>query len=258
MSLRVALRSYFVTTVQGPRSWTIGRWPFDATTLMLTLHSAHRPDFVIDDALVAQWADAVSSSNFQRVRTSAVGPSTADALLSIGFSVRQELDFLASSLTDGPISEHPRAWRVGRIRSADAVRIDVSAFGDEWALDDIAFRNSCHATQTFHVRGVRRRSANLALRPVGYCLTGASEDASYLQRLAVVPAARRRGAAATLLADAADWARNRGARCMYVNTDVDNRAALSLYRRWGFESVGYRLRVMECDRATLLGNGTTR
>lgn len=223
---------------------------------MLTLHAAHRPDFVVDADLVAQWADATAASDFQRVRTSAVGPATADALMSFGFVVRQQLDFLSMSLTDRHPEPHGSPWRIARIRAVDAVRVDVAAFGDEWALDDTAFHNSCHATQTFRVRAARRRHSLPGSRPIGYCLTGASEDTSYLQRLAVVPAAQRRGAAAALLADAVDWAKSVGARRMYVNTDVGNAAALSLYQQWGFESVGYHLRVMECDRATLLGGGS--
>lgn len=242
-----------MTTQPGQRAWTIGSWPFDATTLMLTLHAAHRPDFVVDADLVAQWADATAASDFQRVRTSAVGPATADALMSFGFVVRQQLDFLSMSLTDRHPEAHGSPWRITRIRAVDAVRVDVAAFGDEWALDDTAFHNSCHATQTFRVRAARRRRSLPGSRPIGYCLTGASEDTSYLQRLAVVPAVQRRGAAAALLADAVDWAKSVGARRMYVNTDVGNAAALSLYRQWGFASVGYHLRVMECDRATLLG-----
>ena len=244
-----------MTTVPGPRSWTLGPWPFDATTLMLTLHSAHRSDFVVGESLVAEWADASASSSFQRVRTSAVGPASADALLSFGFVVRQELDFLVADLSRTLERRPDTHWRVGRIRALDAVRIDVAAFGDEWALDEVAFRNSCAATQAFRVRGARGRRSLPGSRPHGYCLTGASEDTAYLQRLAVAPPARRRGAAATLLDDAARWARGLGAQRMYVNTDVENAAALSLYEQWGFEPVGYHLRVMECDRATLLTHG---
>lgn len=222
---------------------------------MLTLHSAHSSDFVIDEKLVAEWADASASSAVQRVRTSAVGPGSADALLSFGFVVRQELAFLVADVAEGVAVRNDNDWRIGRIRSADAVRIDVAAFGDEWSLDDVAFRTSCAATQSFRVRGVRGRLSRPASRPAGYCLTGTSEDTSYLQRLAVAPQARRRGAAGVLLDDAMRWARSLGARRMFVNTDVENAAALSLYRQWGFEPVGYRLRVMECDRATLLARG---
>ena len=222
---------------------------------MLTLHSAHRSEFVIDDELVAEWADASASSAFQRVRTSAVGPASADALLSFGFVVRQELDFLVADLARLDEPRRDTNWRIGRIRAVDAVRIDVAAFGDEWALDDVAFRNSCTATQLFRVRGARSRRSLPASRPLGYCLTGASEDTSYLQRLAVSPPGRRRGAARALLGDATRWARGLGAQRMFVNTDVDNAAALSLYGQWGFEPVGYRLRVTECDRTTLLARG---
>ena len=219
---------------------------------MITLHSAHRPDFSITDTLVDEWTDATSSSSFQRVRTSAVGPAVAEALLARGFTVRQELDFLVRQLDGHDDNEvAPRGWRIGPVRRAEAVRIDVAAFGDEWALDETAFDTSCRATLRFRARGARRRSATPFARPVGYCLVGLSEDSSYLQRLAVLPTTRRRGVAGALVRDASSWARRLGAQRMYVNTDVGNAAALSLYQQWGFESVGYHLRVMECDRATL-------
>ncbi|NBP53942.1 MAG: GNAT family N-acetyltransferase [Actinobacteria bacterium] len=253
MSPHVALPSSFVTSVPDPPTWSIGTWPFDATTAMITLHSAHRPDFSITDSLVDEWADATSAGSFQRVRTSAVGPTVADALFSRGFTVRQELDFLVRQLDAANDVAAPGGWRIGSVRRAEAVRIDVAAFGDEWALDESAFDNSCRATLRFRTRGSRRRGALPFTPPVGYCLTGVSEDSSYLQRLAVLPTTRRRGAAGALVHDALTWAWRLGARRMYVNTDVDNAAALSLYRQWGFESVGYRLRVLECDRTALSG-----
>jgi ribosomal protein S18 acetylase RimI-like enzyme len=243
-------------------SWTIGVWPFDATTAMLTLQSAHRPDVTVTTSLVEEWADATATSTFQRVRTSAVAPTTAEALMEHGFVVRQELEFLVSELdvadlADTPHSDAGSAWRIGRVRPSDAVRIDVAAFGDEWALDAAAFAHSCNATRNSRVRGARRgslpRPAGLG-RALAYCLTGVSEDTSYLQRLAVMPSAQRHGAASALIADSMRWAVTQGARRMFVNTDIDNVGALSLYERWGFESVGYHLRVMECDRATLIGH----
>lgn len=265
-SPRAALPSFLVTNVADQPSWTIGVWPFDATTAMLTLQSAHRPDVTISRSLVEKWADATAASEFQRVRTSAVGPATAEALMNHGFVVRQELDFLVADLTNdvrhpvGNTSVGEASWRIGRVRAADAVRIDVAAFGDEWALDAAAFEQSCRATQYFHVRGARRgfplpmRGGPFGGKALGFCLTGVSDDTSYLQRLAVAPTAQRRGAAGALIDDSMRWAVGRGARRMFVNTDINNVAALSLYRQWGFESVGYHLRVMECDRATLVGH----
>ena len=259
--------THSVTSTGDQPSWTIGVWPFDATTAMLTLQSAHRPDVTITTVLVEEWADATAASAFQRLRTSAVGPATAEALMGHGFVVRQELDFLVADLADVPRSggadsaRSAAAWRIGRVRPADAVRIDVAAFGDEWALDTAAFEHSCRATLTAHVRGARRRGPlrpGVFGRPVGFCLTGVSDDTSYLQRLAVVPEAQRGGAAGALIADAMRWAVDQGARRMFVNTDIDNLGALSLYHQWGFESVGYHLRVMECDRTTLVRHGRPR
>jgi len=250
-----------VTNVADQPPWTIGVWPFDATTAMLTLRSAHRPEVTITRSVVEEWADATAASAFQRVRTSAVAPATAEALLNHGFVVRQELDLMATDLgRDTQATDSDLVWRIGRVRAADVVRIDVASFGDEWAIDAAAFEHSCRATQLFRVRGARRRMVTpfrggpSGGKALGFCLTGVSDETSYLQRLAVVPTARRQGAAVALVADSMRWARARGALQMFVNTDINNVAALSLYRQWGFESVGYHLRVMECDRATLVGH----
>ena len=215
---------------------------------MLTLHSGHHPTSVVDDSVIASWMSAVTESNYQRFRTNAIGPWLVEQLVGLGFSTKQELDLLVRHGDVRP--DVSGSWRVVRLRSRTAVRIDIAAFGDEWAIDDVALAHAMGATVDTRMRGAAPR---WSLRPpVGYCLTGITDDVGYIQRLAVIPAARRGGAASRLIADALDWVAERNVRSVYVNTDVDNVAALSLYGQWGFESVGYHLRVLECDRRTLL------
>ena len=233
--------------------WTLGAWPFDSTTAMLTLHSGHKPNAVLDDAVLADWVAAIRASDFQRVRTNAIGPWLADQLTSLGFRLRQELDLLV--LRDASqLALQQANRRTKRINPHTAVRVDVAAFGDEWALDPAALHHAVGATARSRMRGVASGNGFVFGRCVGYHLTGVTDDTAYLQRLAVVPAARRRGVASTLVNDALRWAVELGAHDVFVNTDVDNVAALSLYRQWGFVSVGYHLRVLECDRATLVRN----
>ena len=229
-------------------AWTLGAWPFDATTGVLTLHSGHQPTAVVDDSVIARWMSAVTASNYQRIRTNAMGPWLVEQLVDLGFSAKQELDLLVRHGDVRPYVSD--SWRVVRLRSRTAVRIDIAAFGDEWAIDDDALAHAKGATVEIRMRGAAPR---WSLRPpVGYYLAGITDDVGYIQRLAVIPAARRGGAASRLIADAIEWVAERNARSVYVNTDVDNVAALSLYGQWGFESVGYHLRVLECDRHTLL------
>lgn len=217
---------------------------------MVTYHSGHTPTVTPHDATIAEWIDAVRQGGWQRLRTSAIAPAAAEVLMRHGFHVRQELEFLSRNL-DAPraLPRRTSRWRIGSVRTSVAVALDIAAFGDEWAMDDAALDHALHATRDHRLVAVRRRGSPPFTRPVGFCLTGASDDSAYLQRLAVVPAARRSGAAHTLVADAIAWAGSVGARRIFVNTDVDNAAALSLYERWGFVPVGFHLRVMERDLA---------
>jgi ribosomal-protein-alanine N-acetyltransferase len=65
-------------------------------------------------------------------------------------------------------------------------------------------------------------------------------DEAEVLTVGVVPAARRRGTGARLLAALLEHARGRGARTAFLEVRIDNDDALSLYEREGFSRVGVR------------------
>jgi ribosomal protein S18 acetylase RimI-like enzyme len=69
---------------------------------------------------------------------------------------------------------------------------------------------------------------------VGYQLTTLSPQTAHLARLVVVPGWQGRGLGATLVADLIRHYEQRGARELTVNTQSNNAASLTVYRRMGF------------------------
>lgn len=67
-------------------------------------------------------------------------------------------------------------------------------------------------------------------------------DEAEVLTLAVIPAMRRRGVAATLLRQAMTEAVARGAGALFLEVSTRNAAAQALYRRFGFTEVGRRRR----------------
>ncbi|WP_042843077.1 ribosomal protein S18-alanine N-acetyltransferase [Cutibacterium namnetense] len=65
-------------------------------------------------------------------------------------------------------------------------------------------------------------------------------DVADLDRIMVTPAARGRGLAVALLSGGLDWAVCRGCRAMMLEVRRDNYPAISLYRRFGFETISQR------------------
>lgn len=76
----------------------------------------------------------------------------------------------------------------------------------------------------------------------GYALFRLQPPEAELLRIAVRPAARRRGVADALLGRAIRRLRAAGAESLVLEVRSDNLAALGLYERWGFERVGIRQR----------------
>src|SRR5437660_1210727 len=78
--------------------------------------------------------------------------------------------------------------------------------------------------------------AQLDGETVGYVLVGyPPELGALVTHIGVVPEARRRGAARTLLEHAALAARRREHEWLWVQTEEENEAAVACYRALGFE-----------------------
>ena len=76
--------------------------------------------------------------------------------------------------------------------------------------------------------------------PTGMVLCRAMGGEAEVMTLAVPPWARRRGVGVALMAAAMDEARARGAAVMFLEVDVGNAAAVTLYERLGFARAGLR------------------
>ena len=74
-------------------------------------------------------------------------------------------------------------------------------------------------------------------------------SSGYVQRVAVRRDQRRRGVARALVIDALAWMRVRPLTAAYVNTGLDNAAALALYEDLGFERLDERLTIAARDIA---------
>jgi ribosomal-protein-alanine N-acetyltransferase len=76
--------------------------------------------------------------------------------------------------------------------------------------------------------------------PHGFIMVRAAADEAEILTLAVVPAHRRKGIAAKLLAAACDVLRTGGTARMFLEVAADNIAASALYKAHGFAPCGRR------------------
>jgi ribosomal protein S18 acetylase RimI-like enzyme len=73
---------------------------------------------------------------------------------------------------------------------------------------------------------------------VGYQISTGTPIGGHLARLAVLPHLQGKGIGYALLYDLLNQFTRRGARTITVNTQKDNLASLSLYRKSGFQMTG--------------------
>jgi len=87
------------------------------------------------------------------------------------------------------------------------------------------------------------RVGEIALRSgqvIGFSLARYAAEEAELLLVAVLPACRRQGVGAALIARALDQVRGLGAQTIFLEVREANRAAAVLYARQGFEPVGRR------------------
>jgi ribosomal-protein-alanine N-acetyltransferase len=123
--------------------------------------------------------------------------------------------------------------------------IEEASFKNAWPPASFAAEIQ-HPWSWFKVIGPAGKSGGLS-RVDGFIICWVILSDMHLLNLAVKPEHRRRGLAATLLADAlADFAREGGG---YVSLEVrpSNKAAQALYGSFGFKAVGRRKQYYRAD-----------
>jgi len=109
--------------------------------------------------------------------------------------------------------------------------LDTIAFGPIWrqSMDmlEIAFHQAAIATIAEDQDGM-----------IGYQISTASSAGGHLARLAVHPRVQVQGVGSALLRDLLVQFTRRGAQQVTVNTQMDNKASLALYKKAGFRPTG--------------------
>ena len=225
-------------------------WPEVPSRAVLLIGGSHSPTVQLPDTPILQsWVDTLSQWGYDSVRTSPLAPIAAAALSTVGFNTSQNLtllervdqgpvtvDHLLRSLRSrSPMSRMPKPSMVEAI-----LRIDRAAFGQEWMMDRLTFREALRATRRSRIF-VSLVDGEIS----GFLIAGITDSYGFIQRLAVHPDFQHRGEASSLVQNSLAWIQSSGCRSTVVNTEVSNAAALSIYERNGFVALDYNLSVME-------------
>ncbi|MGZ4665219.1 MAG: ribosomal protein S18-alanine N-acetyltransferase [Frankiaceae bacterium] len=160
-------------------------------------------------------------------------------------------------MTGGARIEPMRWWHVGPV-----ARLELAVFGSDAWSEELFWSELAQGALRHYLVAVDDDAWDV---PAGYAGLAAYAEESYIQTLAVAPAARGGGLGTRLLASLLSVARARGARTCVLEVRTDNVAAQSIYRRFGFRGAGIRrgyyqpsgadALVMVADRIGVTGYG---
>lgn len=178
------------------------------------------------EALLAAGATAVNSTPMM--------PGTGQMYVRAGFAPHTQLLLMERDLRAGVADvdgfhESDEEERIG------ALDIDEAAFDGPWRVGRLGIEDALAATP---------EAAMLSPdHGAGFAIVGIAMDVGYLQRVAVHPDDQGTGVGRLLVRASMAWARQRGARTMMLNTQMDNDRAAALYHSEGFRTLTTRLTI---------------
>lgn len=164
-------------------------------------------------------------------------------LLESGFRVVNHILILELNATGVAPQPLPERLSVRPMRAGDLPRVaalDMAAFDPLW-------RNSFEALARAFLQASFASVAEDSSGILGYQLSTGGAFGTHLARLAVHPAARRRGIGASLVQHLLTQLPAGQERRLTVNTQSDNTASHALYARLGFRRTGERFPVFALE-----------
>jgi len=164
-------------------------------------------------------------------------------LLENSFELVSHIVLLELNLERAPGARASSGWAIRPMLREDlprVVEVDAAAFEPLW-------RNSLAALTNAFEQASYASVAEDGPDLVGYELSTGGAFGTHLARLAVRPAAQRRGLGAALVQDLIARVPPGREPRITVNTQSDNAASLALYARLGFRRTGERFPVFACE-----------
>jgi len=196
------------------------------------------PDSHAGAGSVRECLDRARACGYRSVVTGAVANGETAPFLAAGLIVHEHLHLLTRDLRTEPPPPSRMTVRANIRDRKAVVALDNVAFEPFWRLGAAGVRDALDATPTSRFRVGRpdrpRDRGATTTRVAAYSITGKAGEHGYLQRVAVHPDARQRGWGRALVADALLWLWQHDVDRVYVNTQIENRAALDLYEAAGF------------------------
>jgi ribosomal protein S18 acetylase RimI-like enzyme len=197
----------------------------------------------LSTAEIRAFVDQARADGFRGIVTAALNDREITPFAACDFVTHERLHLLAADLqADAPAPEVP-ITRARRGEHEAVLTLDAAAFSGAWRLGPIGLRDALDATPARQFRVARDTQDRRHI--TGYAITGLAAPHGYLQRIATDPAVVRHGIGRALVADAFRYLWRNGATRAYVNTQLDNSAALALYQACGFELLPHGLSVLE-------------
>jgi len=155
-------------------------------------------------------------------------------VISNNFHLHQSITVLKWHVSNQELKHKTNKINIRNMQPSDLVEIcniDNLAFDDIWQLSREAliqaYAKSSYSSVVLHEEKV-----------VGYQMSTATDDHAHLARLAILPEFQGRSYGSTLVDDMLANFRSLGINEITVNTQSDNFASLSLYKKIGFSPTG--------------------